>query len=393
MQKVQSSAAAGYIAFMPWLRLPHPIAIGEFRFVPVRTRDLGDVVAPEIAATAAQAFQTHIDQGGKPIEACTLLLRARHPVAWNIPERLWTAAHRAAGILALSCLSEQRFLEGHFAPHMNSTMFRLVSQGIEAGSDRVNLSYPRRGGLLRIGGLRFAATVFQQPPQIADTQCGVINVALAKAMQRTRLIKDPVWQDIEASMDSFLLGHSEDSELGWDTCVMLSVMALERLLEHKGSTTAQVLSSAFAELWAPYAGKTVGKAKRVKADPNWLEDQKSWPIHRKWMKEMYEARSSKTHRDARSGFSKNWDASQHVVNAAFSYPLIIKLRLNAAGFYKLQENDIGACEALDDLLDSDWRSDGRRRPEWSSILSDHRTARSMDRIVRESMAKVAARLT
>lgn len=58
-----------------------------------------------------------------------------------------------------------------------------------------------------------------------------------------------------------------------------------------------------------------------------------------------------------------------MVIAAFVYPLAVKLRLAASGFYKLSESDIVACQAVDELLDSNWGKGWRKPPEWPHILS------------------------
>jgi hypothetical protein len=384
------TAAAGRIVFMPWLHLPRSVSIGAFRFAPVEVDDLASVIGPEIGETAAQAMRTHVDQAGKPIKVCTIVLRPRHSVIWDIPASRWDAARRASEMLALACLSEQRFFMGHFSPHMNATMFRLVGQGISAGSGGIGLTYPRRGGSLMIGGRTFDDVVFQQPPQIEGTDCGIVNGRLLKAFQSARQSRNPVWEPIVASFEFFLLGHAETLELGWDTCIMLSAMAFEQLLEPKGQG-AQALAKAFAALWATHATKTMAQAKRVRPDPKWSADQQSWPIHQKWIKELFEARNSRAHRGPVSDFRVNWADWQHMIIAAFVYPLAIKLRLATAGFYDLSDEELGRCEALDHLLDSDWGKGWRQPPEWPELLSSYEDARSWSRLVERASVKVQAK--
>jgi hypothetical protein len=363
---------------MPWVTLPRPVTVAGFRFVPIQTSDPAPVVGSEIASTAAQAIRTHVDQRGKPIEKCTIVLRTRHAVAWDIPGSMWSAANRAAEILALSCLAEQRFLMGHFSPHLNATMFRLVGQGVTVGADGIGLTYPRRGQSLRALGWKFKDLAFQQPPQIEGTGCEVVNLRLAKALHKARSSNSPVWEPIASSLKLFLLGHAEMPDLGWDTCVMISAMAFERLLE-PAQTSAQVLAETFALQWAAHASQTIAQARRVKPDPNptWAATQRGWPIHRKWMKELYEARSSQAHRGSKSSFSRNWADGQHMVIAAYVYPLTVKLRLASAGLYQLDDEEQVACDTLDKLLDSDWERDP---PEWPTILSEAETIRAFERI-------------
>lgn len=375
----------GQIIFMPWVTIPQAVTVAGFRFSPIDVKDPAPVVGPEMAPTVAMALRPYVDRRGAQIENCTILLRPRHQQSWNIPDRMWGSARRAAEILALSCLSEQRFMEGHFSPHLNATMFQIIGQRITARSDQIGLFYPRRGGGLRVGGVRFKDVVFQRPSQVEGTRCEVVNIRLAKALNKARRSKSLIWDPIASSLEFFLLGNAEVPELDWESCIMLSAMAFERLLE-PAAATAKGVAEALANVWVPYASRTLAQAKRVKPDhkPDFAKEQQEWPLHRKWMKELYEARSSRAHRGPRSDFSQNWKNWQHMVIAAFVYPLAVKLKLASAGLYQLSAREKGACEALDQLLDSHWGKGWETDPEWSKILSMAEAERDWLRIIEEA---------
>lgn len=361
-------SSSGFIIFMPWITLPESVRVGGFRFCPLPVQDVKSVVDPDMVATVENALKCYVQKNGKPIESCTIVLRARHQEAWNIPREHWKYANAAAKTLALACLAEQRFFEGHFSPHLNATMFHIIGQGITAGSDQIAPFYPRRGGGLQIGGLRFRDIVFQRPSQIEGTECRTVNDRLLKALKRARRLRAPCVNAIDSSLEIFLLANSETPELDLESCVMLSAMAFERLLEPSKSS-AQAVASAFADHWAPFSRIQVAKAKRVRPDEKFAPVQQDWPVHRKWMKELYEARSAAAHRGPRSEFSRNWSAWQHLVIAAFAYPLTAKLRLAEDGFYALSDRELGACDAIDQLLDSSWGSGWKKPAEWPKILS------------------------
>jgi hypothetical protein len=369
----------GFIIFMPWVTLPESVRVGRFRFCPLAVKDIKSIVEPEMVATIESALKCYVRKNGEPIESCTIVLRARHQQAWNIPRKHWDIAVDAAKTLALACLAEQRFFEGHFSPHLNGTMFRLIGQGVAAGSDQIAPFYPRRGGGLQIGGLRFKDILFQRPPQIEGTDCGTINNRLLTALERAGRSKAPSANAINSSLEVFLLAHAETPELDLDSCAMLSAIAFERLLE-PSKNTAQGVASAFAEHWIPFSKIRIADAKRVRPDEKFVSVQHDWPLHRKWMKELYEARSAKAHAGPRSDFTRNWSAWQHLVIAAFAYPLTVKLRLAEDGFYPLSDREIGACEAIDELLDSNWGSGWKKPAEWPSLLSlseGHRELRAV----------------
>jgi hypothetical protein len=151
---------------------------------------------------------------------------------------------------------------------------------------------------------------------------------------------------------------------------MLSAMAFERLLE-PANNGAPGVAEEFRDIWTPFSTVTIATAKRVKPDNDakFAAEQISWPVHRKWMKELYEARSARAHRGARPRYSQNWKDWQHMVIAGFTFPLTVKLKLAQANLYFLDDKEIAACELLDELLDSNWGNGWRRRPDWPEILS------------------------
>jgi hypothetical protein len=329
-----------------------------------------------MVTTVENALKCYVQKNGQPIQSCTILFRLGDREKWNIPRAHWDYASEAARTLAIACLSEQRFLEGHFSPHLNATMFHIIGQGVTAGSDQIAPFFSRRGAGLQIGGMRFKDIVFQRPPQIEGTDCRTINIALIKAIEKARRLQLPVADAIDSSLELFLLGHSETPELDWDSCVMLSAMAFERLLEPVQST-AQTTAASFAAHWSPFARIKLSNAKRVKPDVKYATQQADWPLHRKWIKELYEARSATAHRGVQTNFSRNWLAWQHLVVAAFAYPLSMKLMLAENNLYTLSNRELGACDALDNLLDSNWGKGWRKPPEWSEILSKSEAHRAI----------------
>lgn len=207
------ASSSGFIIFMPWVTIPAQIRVGRFRFSPIRLADVGAIIDSSMVSTVQNALRCYVQKNGQPIQSCTILLRLSDHEPWNIPRAHWVYASEAAKTLAIACLSEQRFLEGHFSPHLNSTMFHIIGQGVSAGSDQIAPFFSRRGGGLQIGGMRFKDIVFQRPPQIEGTDCKLINTALIGAIGKARRRELPVSDAIDSSLELFLLAHSETPEL------------------------------------------------------------------------------------------------------------------------------------------------------------------------------------
>jgi len=368
----------GRLNVLPWVKLPHPVRLGSLSFVPVEIEQVASVVGDELAARAATILQTHIDQQGRPIEACTLIVKAGSKDRWNVSRRSWSTVHRASAVLAMACLSEQEFMRGHFAAHLNATMFRPVSFAISSRNDHMALSYPRRGGSLLAGGLRASQVKFQQPYQIEGTQCDVVNGRLANGLLKA--LRTPSLSHLSEALEIFLLGHGETPDLDQQTCVMLSAMAFEKLLNaNKKGQVALEVSEKLAALWRNFPCIAVKNAHRVNADPKFAQKQQDWPLRQKWVKELYESRSAFVHRGRSPELSSNWAPWQHMVIAAFAFGHSLKLLLEDAGLYRLTDIDRSDCSVFDKLLDSDWGRGPEREPEWSKIISRERTARAFDR--------------
>lgn len=382
----------GRIAFLPWITLPIAVNVGAFRFVPVKLAEIEAVVGGMMAEAVAATIRTHVDQAGKPIESCTVIIRPRGALVWDMPDDRWPFAAGAAKLLALGATSEQRFLGSHiFHGHMNSTMFRPVNHVALAGSPYFSMLYSRRGGSLRVGGRKVTDTVFQQPYQIEGTRCDGVNTRLIQAVIKAEKKAPDLFAAIETALDMFLLGHSEAPELDDHTCIMLSAMAFERLLEPKKSGSVG-LAESLADLFQRFPHRLISASSWIKCDNNtkWQAEQLTWPLRRKWMKELYEARSSQAHRGPKPEFSSNFEPEKHMVIAAFVFPLVIKLKLVDAGLYKLSSDEIASCGVLDALIDSDWGTGFDNPPQWPRILDEAQAARSLREAIRNAIRKAGS---
>ena len=170
-----------------------------------------------------------------------------------------------------------------------------------------------------------------------------------------------------------------------EACVTLNAIAFERLLTPKPS--AKGFAKAFGHLWSQFGRTTVATARRVKADPKFKDEQQSWLVCEKWARELYEERSAFSHHRRHEDIATNWATRQHLVLAAYTYPLTIKLLLEREATYALSDEERGCCFALDPLLDrweprahdllnneEEWDSydDRYGRPTWSKIVGIER---------------------
>jgi hypothetical protein len=371
------------VAFLPWVTLPEEVALGGFRFIPLETHTIQSLFTDGPAATSIAAMlRAYVDIQNNPITSCTFIAKARLERPWYVPEGELPAAFSAARTLALGAMSEQRFFEGHLAPHINATAFRAVAQRISPPTTRIAVSIVRRDGELWIGGWDFGEALFQEPLQVHGTKCPDIPNRFVAALEQARRNENEIWDLIEASLPIWLLGNGEDSTLSHDACVTLCAIAFERLL--RPERNALEFAKAFARVWSPFQRTSLSTARRVKPDSRFEDEQQSWSVIQKWARELYEERNVFSHHRRHDDLTTNWQPWQHLVLAAYAYPLTIKLLLEQAGLYRLSADERGCCYALDALLDrwepraedplnkgQDWsRYDDRYgQPTWSTIVS------------------------
>ncbi|NKK65650.1 hypothetical protein GFL88_19365 [Rhizobium leguminosarum bv. viciae] len=358
------------VLLLPWLQLSESVFVDGFWFKPLNADTADTLVGPAMGPVLRKLLKCYVDFQGRPMDGCTLVTRRNHGAKWDIPRNLWSRVSQATSILMMSFMSEQRFYQ-QLSPHMNATMFDLVGQGVQENSDGIALFHRRRGMSLSMGGLKFDGVRFQRPLEIEHTSCGPFNQKLARALTRARMSNEILWARITAGIEFFKLGHAEAPQRDWDECCMLSALAFEKLLAPASTPTSVALSIELAHLLQNHVSIRLKDAKRVLPDsnPKYRSVQQNWPLHQKWMKELYELRSATAHHGPRGEFSSNWVAEQHIVIAAFVFMFALKLILSQHGFYSLSDEEAGACDAIDMLLDSDWGNGWRRPPEWPNILS------------------------
>jgi hypothetical protein len=101
------------------------------------------------------------------------------------------------------------------------------------------------------------------------------------------------------------------------------------------------------------------------------------------MEELYDVRSKSAHRGHHQQRQWGWTPGEHLLMAAFVFPLTVKLLLHHDGHYELSEDDEARCQAVDKLLavvgwDEEDEEGGPAR--WLTTLTEVRTRLQWDRI-------------
>ena len=157
--------------------------------------------------------------------------------------------------------------------------------------------------------------------------------------------------------------------------------AYEQLL--RGKASKYKLGKRLTELFAPFGAVTVADAQKVRPGIT-IDDSKAdraaaqpkWCVHQKWIEELYDMRSKVAHKGSSGSRSWGWTIFEHLVMAAYVFPLAVKLLLEREGHYALTDTDRVGCRVVDQLLASArWVEEeaGRASKEsWTGIRSKAR---------------------
>ena len=159
------------------------------------------------------------------------------------------------------------------------------------------------------------------------------------------------------------------------------------------ATGARKARRKFGALFGSYGSVTVEDAKKVRkgievdvSTPERAAAQPKWCVHRKWIEELYDVRSKSVHEGTSIGRSWGWEPAEHLIMAAWVFPLVVKLLLERDGHYTLSERDEDHCLTVDKLLTvTDWHKeeDDKRRSRWQEIMSSTVWERNSERIAQQ----------
>lgn len=171
--------------------------------------------------------------------------------------------------------------------------------------------------------------------------------------------------------------------------------AFEQLLG--GPSSSYGLGKKFGQLFQEYGSVTVAEGRDARpgieidtSKPEYAEAQPKWWIHRKWLEELYDVRSKATHKGHHKDRPWGWSLTEHLLMAAFVFPLTVKVLLARGGHYILTEEDQDHLDCVDRLLaaggwDDEVEEGGSSR--WQSIVSEVKLARQHERLMAKFMVE------
>lgn len=354
------------IAFLPWLILDNPITLYGARFVPyIDDKGTVPIDLSGLAPMLGTIMSGYVDIRGRPIENCTVVCISDRDPVWSINEGDHQKIQQATALLTLATIANNEYFS-YTGAYSNATRFQVFFQRFTEGRRDIAIQARRRDGTNLGGGYTHGDIKFSVPIQCKSLTPAKVDHDLIVGINKAQAQDSTLLRRILGATIFFNLANTDADGMLPETEVILSASAFEQLLNARGS--AYKVSCKFDKLFHSYGTVKVGDAQGDAQDE---EAQKEWFLHRKWLGELYDLRSKLVHGEDIQTRTGGRSLGEHLVMAAFVFPLTVKLLLRQCS--SLTARDNAYCRAVDKLLLArDWKDDPENGVStWQTILSEH----------------------
>jgi len=241
----------------------------------------------------------------------------------------------------------------------------------------IALTSRRRDGRNWDGGYKHGEVKFSAPLQCSLGEPTTVDDALLAALDRGNTEHCEATRRLRSALPFVSLANTDDDLMTEPAEAILMGSAFEQLLG--GDASAYKLGRKFGVLFQSCGSVTVEDAKNARSGieidvstPERAAAQPQWWVHRKWIEELYDVRSKSVHEGTVGSRSWGWAPSEHLLMAAWVFPLAVKLLLQRDGHYTFSDQDQDRALAVDKLLAvADWgeRTNGGTDPQkWQDIV-------------------------
>lgn len=361
------------IVFLPWLRLAQAIEISDLAFQPIGKQIGWGVLPPFMIEQAKLISSSYTDQAGHEIPDFTVVLKTAGEKPWALSSEEFGLAREAASILFFCAWS----LNDYYSAIGNSSLFNIVGQRFtQSDPQGICLTLRRRDGETLSGGYRHGQVRIIAPPQYAINHQTHIDLALLSSLMSARDAGSKTYDLLLSVLGLLELANTDRDYMTLDSEIILLSSAFETFLEINASKKALEVGNSFASFFEAYSTLTaqdaINKGRTIYLSPSGADS--SWSIFKTWAHEFYQLRNEFVHSKKTPHRTWGWHNLEHAVMGAFTFPLLLKLKLNQESLYELSDQDEKRCHALGNLLVTpDWGASEHRgslQNTWRDILDD-----------------------
>lgn len=349
-----TATASRQFAFLPWLRLKTACRVAGVEFLPLR--DESGAVAAVLADSIEPLtviLSGYVGRTGKPIDNCVVATMPDR--GWNLVDSDFETVQWATALLFLASWASNEYFADWSGPYVNSSAFRVVWQRFARAPVWIALTSRRRDGRNWDGGYKHGQVKFSIPLHCSLREPSTVDGALLTALDQGFSSDCQTIRRLRYALPFVTLANTDDDLITETAEAILMGSAFEQLLG--GGASAYKLGRKFGTLFASYGSVTVEDAKKVRtgieidgSTPERAAAQAKWWVHRKWIEELYDVRSRSVHEGTADGRTWGWAPSEHLVMAAWVFPLAVKLLLQRDGHYTFSDTDTIHCLTVDKLL-------------------------------------------
>lgn len=363
--------------------------------MPFKDRD--DAVSAVFADSEAQIakiLSSYVDLEGRPIRNC--IIATIPSKGGNLALGDWEAVDWAISLLFLSAFATNDYFR-NAGSYVASSNFRVMWQAFTDEVSWISPVWRRRDGHTQSGGYEHGKVKFVKPLQCTLNDPAMIDQRFLEALDLAVRAGTETTGRLRKAVSFVVLANSDDDVVDVPVEAILMASAFEQMLdvEYKRELVLE-----FEKLFSPYGSVSVAQAMggarpdiRIDQDPARAASQPKWFIHKKWVEELYDLRSATVHDGTHGGRAWGWSFGEHLVMAAYVFPLLIKLMLERDGMYALSEQDGIRCLTVDRLLEvAGWSdvdgADQNRQSKWDRIVDAVRrevASRRMERTIEDSI--------
>lgn len=219
------------LAFLPWLHLREPVREGPFHPFPLHAGralpvDVASIATPD---TLANLLGQYRHSAKVPLRSISVLQYDGRPLGADFNEAERTAIFRLGQHLAVSGLSDRRFIGGHLNDYTASGHYQVIIHGFtEPFSGSTSLSHRRKDGQSNV--LTGQSDVhFVRPAHLVSQGEPNLNLRLLTALQAIQTLPESIHEHVEASVTQYLLANTDSPDVPLDAESIATYAALERV--------------------------------------------------------------------------------------------------------------------------------------------------------------------
>ena len=332
------------LIFFPWLEVKGRTELGSLALVPYE-RGSAPFGPGNKEQDACDGVLAPYHDGSHPIRKATLL---EHDGGM-----FGAVSQEATGdffvfrdVVACAALSEREFF-GHGFPYWNFAYFEMIIQSFDDPHGSVPVTTRRRDGRTTHHMTRDVYSI-RRPFHVTPAIGMKIDVDLASALL-TAKDKSSIWHEYYDAIYNFNQANTDSNETSEAQEAVMLIGAFQRALCCAGSSEDE-LSGRIMTVFKPYIHVDIQTSEKIKNFKHYTV--KALTLMEAWVHDFYQLRGENAHGKRLPRRPLVWASTEHLLLAAYLFPLILKLRLQQDGFYKLTDDDEADLTAFEPLLES-----------------------------------------